>query len=80
MMKSRRKKINQTAAFQTILVNQVEVVYNGIIIGHGLAYYDGVAMLKPDIVSLTGGCLPVETYLLRFTDDPRLAILPENVQ
>jgi hypothetical protein len=62
------------------MVNEVEVIFNGYIVGFGLAYYDGRAILKPDIVSLTGEYLPSANYLLRFTDDPRLAVLAESIQ
>lgn len=78
-MQLKRRKSNQIA-FKTVLLNEIEVLYKGYIVGYGLAYYDGETMLKPDIVSLTGEILPTDTYLLRFTSDPKLAVLAESVQ
>ena len=80
MMQLEKKKRKRKTAFKTILINEVEVIYMGLIVGYGLAYYDGMAMLKPDIVSLTGDTLPEETYLLRFTNDSQLAILALSIQ
>jgi len=79
-MQLEKKKRKRKTAFKTILINEVEVIYMGLIVGYGLAYYDGMAMLKPDIVSLTGDTLPEETYLLRFTNDSQLAILALSIQ
>jgi hypothetical protein len=75
-MQWRRKPSSQ----KTVLLNKVEVIYDGFIVGYGLAYYDGEAMLKPDIVSLTGDTLPPAFYTLKFTDDPQLAVLAKNIQ
>jgi hypothetical protein len=80
MMQSEIRKKNQKITIRTVLVNEIEVVYHGFIVGYGLAYYDGRDMLKPDIVSLTGDYLPEETYLLRFIDEPKLAVMAKTVQ
>lgn len=67
-------------AFDTILFNHVEVLSGSIIIGVGLAYFDGVDILRPDIVSLAGEILPAAWYTLRPISEPRLAVMPRNIQ
>lgn len=70
-----RRKVSQ----KTVLLNTVEVYFGEIYVGYGLAYYDGRYMLKPDIVSLTGQTLPEAMYMLRFSNDPQLAILARGI-
>ena len=48
--------------------------------GKGYVYYDGRRLSSPDIVSLTGNPLPSEWYTLTHVGEPKLVIVPLNIQ
>lgn len=73
--------IKKKRAWKTVLMNQVEVYFGNIIVGEGLIYFDGINIIGPDVVSLTGEILPPTWYTIKsVNEEPRLAIFAGTVQ
>jgi len=48
-------------------------------IGHGLAYWDGENLLRPDLTDMDDNILASGWFTIRWLDEPQLAVYANNV-
>jgi hypothetical protein len=65
--------------WKSVMTEAIEVYYNDVFVGHGLAFWDG-ENLRTDIVSLTGEVLPSAYYNIRMVGEPVLSVYARTIQ
>lgn len=75
------RKRGQELPWISVAISRIEAWQNDVMVGQGLAYWDGQALLAPDLADMNGVFLAPGWYNIRWMDEsPRLAVMAKSIQ